>query len=499
MSQLKIFVSYAHADFEPRPGYKESRVGQILSDVKHELNCHASRSRFKILRDAEELLEPSDAIHAKLDEAMRDCAMALILLSENYCASEECAWEFSRLLELRRPLFLVETEDVWSQFAHHLEPHRAQSREILAVAFWGTVEKGTANERKAVFGYPLPHSEESQHKKPYFENMETLTTSIKKKANELLGRDIRPPAPAKPASGKCTVFLACPTADVKPEAHRLQKALEAEGHSVHQFDPKVDVRDGDDPEQVIAGLIAGSDMYVQLLGGVPGRKLSAQSDLPLVPAQYRIASGTEVQTQTWRQPDFDVGECDPAYAEFLNGLGSHVTPYEEFERYLKKRVNDITEARSLTEQRMQKIEDQGGGEARPLMAIDVAKSDAELAKKIASAFGKHVDVSTLPFELTRSDLDEAVGVHDAVILGYGASEDGQNRAQSHFSIIRRKMADSRAKQLKLAVGDGAPPTAPPCPRGPDVPIIAVREEVDETAMMDFLRRLRPKGEPAGPR
>jgi hypothetical protein len=481
MSQLKMFVSYAHADFVPRPGYKESRTGQILSDIKHELNCHASRSRFKILRDAEQLLSPSDSIHATLDAAMRDSAMALILLSENYCASEECAWEFSRLLELRKPLFLVEAEDVWSEFAHHLEPHRLQAREILAVQFWGIVEG-----RKSIYGYPLPHSEESRHKQLYFDNLEVLTSSIKTRANELLGRD---PPPPPPPGGKCTIFLACPTADVKPEAHRLQKAMEADGHSVHPFDPKVDVKEGANPEEVIAALVKARDVYVQLLGGVPGRKLSAQSELPLVPAQFRIASATGVQIHTWRQPDFDVSECDPAYAEFLNGLTSHVMPYEEFEQYLRRKVNDISATRNLNDQRTQRIEKQQSRERLPLMAIDVAKSDGELANKIAKAFGKHVDVETLAFEIDRNALDEAVAVNDAVILGYGASEEGQKRAQSHFRIIRKKMADARAKQFELAVGDGAPATAPPCPRGPDVPIISVREEVDETAMREFLRRL----------
>ena len=141
MPQVKMFVSYAHADFVPPPGgYKESRAAQILNDIKYGLNCHSARSRFKILRDAEQLLHASNSIHETLDKAIDECDMALLLLSENYCASEECAREFTRLLRLRKPLFLVEMEDVWSQSATYLEEYRREVREILASHFWGIVD-----------------------------------------------------------------------------------------------------------------------------------------------------------------------------------------------------------------------------------------------------------------------------------------------------------------------------------------------------------------------
>jgi hypothetical protein len=35
--KIKIFVSYAHADIMPRPGFNDSRVGHILRDIKFDL------------------------------------------------------------------------------------------------------------------------------------------------------------------------------------------------------------------------------------------------------------------------------------------------------------------------------------------------------------------------------------------------------------------------------------------------------------------------------
>jgi hypothetical protein len=239
------------------------------------------------------------------------------------------------------------------------------------------------------------------------------------------------------------------------------------------------------------------DLFVQLLGGVPGCPLVEGSALRRVPGQYGIAESLGAQIQTWRKPDFDVGDCDADYAQFLNGLTSHVAPFEEFEQYVVKKLVDIFASRQLDNRRTERIGKQASPTQRPLVAIDVAKSDNDLAKKIAKAFGEYVDVETLAFDLERSELEEAISINDAVILGYGASDEGQKRANSHFKIIRKRRADVQAKRLEMAVGNAAPPSAPPAPSGPDVPVIAIGEEVDRPAMMRFLERLGvPTASPA---
>jgi hypothetical protein len=60
------------------------------------------------------------------------------------------------------------------------------------------------------------------------------------------------------------------------------------------------------------------------------------------------------------------------------------------------------------------------------------------------------------------------------------------------------MADAQAKRLELAVGDGAPDSAPPAPSGPDIPVITIGDEVDRPAMLRFLARLGvPAAQAAG--
>ena len=66
MSKVKIFVSYAHADFVPYRPYKESRASCIFDAIKHGLGCHDPRSMFSVLRDCEGLVVSSYNIDEKI-------------------------------------------------------------------------------------------------------------------------------------------------------------------------------------------------------------------------------------------------------------------------------------------------------------------------------------------------------------------------------------------------------------------------------------------------
>src|SRR4051794_27148683 len=109
MRQLKLFISYSHADLKPRPGFTDSRVGRIMQELKYELRCGSSGSRFKIVRDVE-MFVVSDNFRDKISDAIAACDMAVVFLSEDFCCSQECEAEFIQLLEAGKPLFLVESE-----------------------------------------------------------------------------------------------------------------------------------------------------------------------------------------------------------------------------------------------------------------------------------------------------------------------------------------------------------------------------------------------------
>jgi hypothetical protein len=475
MNQVNIFISYAHADLNPLAGYKTSRVGQILSDIKHHLSCGSSRSRYKILRDVEKT-GVSDDFRKWIAAAIAQCDMAWLLLSENYFLSEECTAELERLIELGKPLVPIETEDV----QEHVGQYRANLKDLLAGRFWAIEDQ-----KPVLFGFPWPHSEGSNRRQEYSGALESTIRGVKERSKEILAQAKQPEKPSPPE--RHTVFLACPTSIVRREADRLEKALEADGCSVLRLDPDLD--GGDDFEKALTESIATCDLYVQLLGDKPGRGVG-RAATPLVVLQHEIATRLEKKIHAWRSPDFDVSECGPDYSAFLNRVESHLTSFEEFERYIKEIGKNAVEQRKSEERRRERQDRHPDGEVSPMVAIDVAEPDYALAQRISAVFGKHVDIETLPFDLDGEAFSTAIADNDAIILGYGPSVGGQRRATAHYKIIRKKNADDRAKHLEIAFGDAASASDPPCPRGPSVHVISVKDEkIDETAMDEFLTRL----------
>jgi hypothetical protein len=492
MRQIKIFISYSHADTKPRPGHVASRVGLMIEEVKYELARDSDRAPFKILID-EEIARVSQNFRKEIENAIVTCDMAIAFLSPSYCASPECAEEFARLIDLNKPLLIVDTEPVWFTAGQYnlIARHREQIRDIIYVQFW---EEGR-NRSVILFGYPLPGPQSPTGDK-YSESLQRLLHGVKKRTHDLLTRD----EADEDSNARSGIFLACPTSDVKPYAARLATALEGDDHRVIVFDPDVALGENDSFSEVVAKHLAKCGTYVQLLGADQGRAMRG-TDLRLVPAQYQTALKSGKPIYLWQSSDFDAAECDPNYRAFLKEIARscHIGTYLEFEKYLRKRLNDVDVQRQSVERRAQRSQQAGSKSSWPFVAIDAARSDRELAQKIADALANYANVSNLPYDLTPSSFAKEVEHNNALVLAYGKSAEGQKRTRAHFQLIRRRTADMVFKDLELAVGNGAPPTALPPPRGPNVHVIRVADEVDSVAMSEFLKRLGvsvPQGDEA---
>jgi hypothetical protein len=482
MRQIKIFISYSHADVEHRPGCMASRVGRIMDEVKYDLARDSRRAPFKMLRDVE-IAGPSENFRQVIEQAMVECDMAIVFLSPSYCGSEECEAEFARLLELNKPLFLVDTEPAWLTSAEHnrIARHREGLKDILFVQFW---EEGK-DHSTVLFGYPVPTPDAPTASK-YYASLQRLVDGVKTRARRLLASA----GMEQGADARSTIFLACPTSDVKADATRLATALEEDSHAVIVFDPILDLGENESFAEAVANRLAKCDAYVQLLGGFQGRSVS-DTDLRLVPAQYQVAVKSGKPIYLWQSSGFDVAECEPSYSAFLKEVGRscHIGTYLEFEKYLRKRLNDVDAQRQSVERRAQRSQQAGAKSAWPFVAIDAARSDRELAQKIADALVNYVNVSNLPYDLIANSFAKEVEHNHALVLAYGKSAEGQKRTRAHFQLIRRHAADMVFKDLELAVGNGAPATALPPPRGPNVHVIRVEDKVDSAAMFEFLKRL----------
>jgi hypothetical protein len=481
MRQFKLFISYCHDDVQPRPHYNDSRVGRILADVKHDLGCHSSRSPFKILRDVE-ITTVSEVFPEKLQAAMSACDMAIIFLSPRYFASDWCLDELDRLHELDKPFCLIDTEPVWMEYNDRVRNHRKAVRDILSVDFWEV----DADQKTVLFGYPLPDIDRVNTEK-YWARIQWVVEGVKARAKQLFAGD----EAEQDNDRRYSVFLACATSDVSREAAALSDSLEAAGHSVLAFDPELHVRDPQVFNQVVSKLLGKCDVYVQLIGGVD--KILRGSELRLVRSQYDLAMQSGKPRYIWQKSNFDINKCQPEYRGFLQkiGLDCHAGNYLEFEDYLSKKLDDIRAQSRSEDRRAQRAQAAGANAVQPFVAIDAVAEDRDLAAKIDDALNQYVNIDHLPYDnLTLQMLNDAVADHNGLILAYGKSANGQNWVRSHLKIIRRSEASIRSKKLELAVGNGAPPDAPPCPHGPDVHVIAVADEVvDSVAISQFLDRL----------
>lgn len=480
MRVVKLFVSYCRADTEPRPGFNVSRVGRMMDEVKYELGCHSSRSRFKILRDVE-MINVADNFRSKIRDAIADCDMAILFISENFCRSEECEAEFAQLVKAGKPLFLVETEPtLLDDEEDRIKKYRKEVEGVLVARFWGSDN----NQKYVRFGFPIPDSSTNRDK--YYEVLDTLVTGLKARASKL-------PRSADDEEGpevRYAVFVACPTPDVKPELLRLATSLEAEGHSLCAFDPELDVRDADSFTAALSEALAKCDVYVQLLGATPGKAVPG-TNWRLVRAQYEMARKAGKPPFIWRAAGFDFEELAPDYGAFLKEIASvcQIGNFVEFEEYLKKKLNDLAAQRRSDARRALRSQEPDVMSSLPFVTIDAARADSDLAQKIADALVRYVNVDYLDYDLTGQKLADAVADNNALVLAYGKSTEGQKRTQAHFKLIRRPTEEFSFKGLELAVGNGAPRTAPPCPRGPNVHVITVEDEVDRVAMSAFLKKL----------
>ncbi len=499
-SKIKVFISYSHSDFENRPGYRYSRAGLIIHEMARDIGATDSRLYFKILRDSDNVLQVADEIDERINFALDECDIGIAMLSESYCYSENCCDEFNRLLESGKPFFIVELENVWDSLDHPLTEKKALIDRLLRVAFWGRVE---GESKPTLYGYPLPN-EATKGRKEYYDALEQLVSGIKNRGVQLLKERQEIGVFSDKPLARPYVYLALPTPEVRDLANRLLVRLRKAGYSVYMPNEQADMATADYaaiPEHV-RKVIAECDLYVQLFGGTPGRAVPGVEDTRLARLQYETAVASARPTLLWQDRRFDPGKADPDYVAFLHSVAPHILSFEEFESFTEKEIARIfamiaagqqREARAAAHAETVTAAPAGGDGAQPVIrsvAIDAAPEDAAFQQALTEALQAHVGVDSVDYEPDNDSLRDVALGNDAVIFVWGGSKAGWNRTRAHLGLFRRFVGPDGVPPKK-AIGDAAPPppTAPPCPIGPDVSVVPVRDGVDSAALAAFLEKL----------
>ena len=242
----------------------------------------------------------------------------------------------------------------------------------------------------------------------------------------------------------------------------------------------------------MSNALSRCDIYVQLLGGLPGKKAPG-GEAGIVRRQFEVAVKSEKPRHVWMRSDFDIAECDQNHAAFLNGiaLGSHRGSFVEFKDYLLKKLRDVAKQEESDQRRLQRIRNSSRKPAKHCRRSESTprsrttnslRSSATLSGSMSMSICS-IMRSTVP----RWRLRWRTTMRSCSRMAR-ARKDGSARRPISGSLPAEN-ADAKAKRFQLAVGNGAPPGSPSCPRGPDVQIISIADKVDTAAMLEFLGRL----------
>lgn len=493
-----IFVSHAKADLDPIPGAGESRVQGIIDGIRRELQIDKPRPRYRLWIDSDRGIVAGDNIPEKIAKAIKQCDIALILLSEAYCCSPNCEKEFRACLKAGKILIILETENIWDgksgEFDDLLIDCRDRDKDIRYEKFWET-----RNQDVFLYGDPSPSKAEGENFSKYFSTLRIVYTAIKKQADKVrIAAKTQLTPHSSISSGQYDVFLACPTPDVDSFADRMEIALNDAGHTVLRFDVNQDSVNNQSLESALEDHIARCDVYVQLLGSKHEPFERSNSNLNLVPLQYHFAEKQKKPIFLWPMPGLDPKEHDQIYADFLEKHMLHTNSFEDFTKYVSDYINnEINYRKKVAINRASRAEEYRREVARNpeshakeknfkqvrFVTVDAHEDDAKFSKLITEALGK--DVIAEPLE-DPSKLKDHVSEDDAIVLVYGQTKKGRKRQNAHWRIITKNSRWAQ-QDLQLAIGDAAPGL--PHPMSPTVHVIPVWETIDRNALKDFLSRL----------
>ncbi|ETX28843.1 toll/interleukin-1 receptor domain-containing protein [Roseivivax isoporae] len=480
--RLSLFVSYSHRDTAPIRALDTSRLAELMEKLAYKLGADNDYGRFRFLLDKQGMLRVGDVIDDRIGEHLREADIGLIFLSRAYCESESCEKELRELLALGKRLCIVELDPFWDrEKTSRFEDLRERVKKILTCRFWAE-DSGTVR----LFGTPVPSAAKGDSKADFTDALERLAAQIIDAADELPAPEAAAPpvvAGERAPETEVDVILAAPTRDAVLRTDRLENGYVAHGFVVRRLDRLPGEMT---PGTLDAALTRGA-VFVQVLGTVAGKRLPAFGDRPSAIAQHDAAVAAGLDTLVWTPLELDPEEVDADYAAFLSGIAAQSASAEDFEQYSIPMIETRRAPPPLASV------DADTGYFAPVVSIDADPGDAVLRDRIVTALAEHVNVTCIDDDVDHAMLTDTMRNKNAIVLVYGDKPAGQKRAKAHFEIFQQSRAaiwNSARQRFEIAVGDASPVTAQPCPKGPNVHIIRIGDDIDRASMEAFLAKLR---------
>ncbi len=327
-AKTDLFVSYAHVDdlpLEPgRPGWVTTMVELLKIFLAQKLGRAESISLW-MDHQLPGHVELTSEIEGKLGEA----AALLIVLSPGYLASTWCLKEvgfFSNAIRrgggrVGGRIFVVEYDQV---------ERPEDLGDLKGYRFWAKDPLGRSTR---TLGIPRPSPG------AYYDQLCDLQNDLAKALARLKAGAGDVPVPDGPGD-RPVVFLAEVTDDLDDQCEEVRRYLLQAGLAL--------VPEGNYPRDpagfraAAEGDLARAKLFVQLLSGLPGKRLPGASQ-SIVGLQHECAVGRGVPVLQWHARGLDLDSvAHPDHRARLEGPSVIVADLQEFKSLVVQKVRELT-------------------------------------------------------------------------------------------------------------------------------------------------------------
>jgi hypothetical protein len=391
----------------------------------------------------------SQSITRQLIDRVQQSATLIVVLSPGYAASSWCKRERETFLQFvqeqgsRRRCFIVERDMVDDA------DRPAEFCDFRGFRFWIPGDKGKS---PRLLGWP----ELSASDHEYYSQISDLSREIVQALRELKSPSGQVAAPkwglperGPDFEGRPTVYLAQVTDDLEMERNSVKRFLDQAGIRVV---PDVWYRqDPEDFRLAVKRDLAESQLFVQLLSGVPGKK---PPDLPqgYLKCQLELAGAAGKPLVQWCNAMVDpMAVEDEGHRALLQAPTVRAEPLEDFKQYVRQRV-------------LEKPVPPAPSQNPPpptstFVFVDMDSSDRSMGEQVCEILDRRGAGYALPLNTKdtkefRRDLEWNLQRCDALVVIYGETTAAWVRGQ--IRECQKAVARRKRPLPWLAVFEGPP-------------------------------------------
>ncbi|MEM1162035.1 MAG: toll/interleukin-1 receptor domain-containing protein [Pseudomonadota bacterium] len=488
---VRIFVSYRHRDFKARFGLPNSRCGEIFGMITEDLNIGLDGCGFEIVRDVKFMSE-GNPVAGEIEEALQASDCAIVFMTDSYLLSEYCRGEYQRLMEMGKPIHVLQMEDVSGCAGQHPDTDKIlkHQSEHKFTAFWKT-DPDTQISRP--LGAPLPSKNEADLVEVFTLAQDAARGLRDRAAKIRLNRKMQAAITSAPVHGQAArgaghvkVCFAAPTRDARELTDRLISRVSEHQYEIVRLD--ISGEAGGLADDLTAQM-ADCRFFVQMIGNFPGRPIGPERQAQILfqnAVARDVAAETDMEVIAWRDREVPVEELGEDFEAAMQEIQPHNATFDSFQTYVTKLLAEAaTDADIQTER---------GEVEMPWVILDGDPSDKDLILKLRGFLSQEQANVRIMSQEGGPELMKALAdaplQNDGAIVIYGREKSSQKRANTHFEILTRNLMKTENRNLtRPAVGNNAAEDAF-YPMGPHWDVLHLYDGFDEAQVRDYLKTVR---------